>query len=362
MTILSALDQLGPLEPGLLQLLHQLLQLSEQPVPLALWRDQVLAGYATNPRSTRHRMAQALREALELAGPGATTADLTAELIGRFARRTGAAATTNGLLSALRTACGVASGKRQLNAARLKGAAWRVREAPTTRSRHHSRVEIVRVLDSLAGGARSWEAERLYALGAVYAYTGVRLKEALQIRVANVDLDRGFLFVGEDLIPKTEKSTAPVPCPAVLVKILRGWLPKAESEFAFPNLGRLKPWTGGTYGKRPTDRLVAAGQAVGVNGFTPLSLRHSLATHYAGWWGLSDKQVQQILRHTTALTQKHYVHPDLVNLGELVRDFTFSAQARSARTSAARAPRHPLLNGRKRRRPPAASSDQAAMR
>jgi integrase len=362
MSSLSLLDQLGPLEPGLLQLLTQLLQLSEQPVPLATWRDQVLARYASGPRSTRDRMGQALREAIDLAGPGATTAHLTAELVARFARRAGAAATTNGLLASLRRACGLAADSRQLNASRLKGACWRVKESGSPRARHHSRQEIARVLEALAGGVGSWEGGRLHALGAVYAYTGVRLQEALQIRIANVDLTRGFLFVGEDHTTKTEKSTAPVPCPRVLVQILGKWLPRVGSEFAFPNLGRLKPWTGGTYGKRPTDRLVAAGQAVGVKGFTPLSLRHSLATHYASWWGLSDKQIQQILRHTTPLTQKFYVHPDLINLGELVRDFSFVAAPRSARTPPARPPRDPLLHGRKTRRPPSASGDQVVAR
>jgi integrase len=324
--------QVQGLEPDLMILLRRLLAQAEQPAPLATWRDQVLALYAHNARSTRDRMAQALREALALAPPGATTAALTAELVARFGRRAGANATTNGLLAALRTACRLAVDWRQVDPARLRGAAWRARQtASAGLPRHHARPEVARVLDHLARQAASWPGHRLHALTAVYAYTGVRLREALRLQIADIDLDRGFLFIRPAGVAlKTVRSAAPVPCPAALVAILAAWVPRiGGGVWAFPNLSRAGPWTGGTYGRRPTDQIVAAGRAVGVERFTPQSLRHSLATHYASFWGLTDRQIQLILRHTTPITQRYYVHPDLMNLAEAVRGFTYSAAARA---------------------------------
>jgi integrase len=316
-------------------------------VPLGQWQDAVLARCQGRSRSYRDRVGQAVRETLELAGPGATTAALGSDLIARLAARPGAASTTNGLLAAFRTACGLARERGWISTQALDRAVCRVRSGLQTRARHHSRETIARVLGSLRESRGTWEGGRLYALACTYAYTGVRLREGLRLELADLDLERGFLFVrpGADL--KTERSAAPVPCPRVLVGVLEEWVPRAGSRWVFPNLGRTGPWTGGTYGKRPTDRLVAAGQAMGVAGFTPLSLRHSLATHYTNYWGLSEKQLQQVLRHTTVLTQRHYVHADLVNLAELVRDFRFDA----GRSRPRRSRRRRVLPGPRRRRP-----------
>jgi integrase len=236
-----------------------------------------------------------------------------------------------------------------------------VRPKRILRRKHHPRADVVKVLDYLKGRSQTWEGGRLYVLASIYAYTGIRKSEALMLRVEDVDLKRGFLFVlpnGQEL--KTEGSSAPVPCPRALVAILRGWIGRCGSEWLIPNKGRLKPWKGGRDGKRPTDRMVSAGEAVGVEGFTPLSLRHSLATHFASFWGLSDKQIQMILRHTTVLTQRIYIHPDLINLGELVRDFDFAATPpRVGRKARADSP-HSILRGRKRRRPAIDRAERSA--
>jgi integrase len=320
-----------------------------RPVGLAEWRETALAACAGRSRSYRDRVGQALAEAVALAGPGASTAALTPELVAKLAARAGAAATTNGLLRALRTACGLAADRGWLVRGSLERAAWRVYQGPQTRARHHPREAVARVLGSLEEGRASWEGGRLHALACCYAYTGLRLREALRLEVGDLDLDRGFVFVrpGKDL--KTARSAAPVPCPRALVEVLEGWVGRAGGRWVFPNLGKTGPWGGGTFGKRPTDRLVAAGLAVGVAGFTPLSLRHSLATHYAGYWGLSDKQIQQILRHTTVMTQAHYVHADLANLAELVEGFRFDSPE-PARGRRRRPPRRGR-GGPRRRRP-----------
>ena len=86
--------------------------------------------------------------------------------------------------------------------------------------------------------------------------------------------------------------------------------------------------------------LRAAGQACGVGGLTPHSLRHSLATHLAGWWGLSDRQVMMVLRHAPQtkafrpVATERYLHPDLVNLVGMVKGFDFTGATGRAGCSA----------------------------
>jgi integrase len=321
------------LPPDLAKLLADLLKLTEpDPVPLERWRDEVLAEYRPGLKAptTRIRMTQALRELVELAGPGATTRDLTAELIARFAtaRPQRRAETTNGLLRAARTACNLAIARGYLRTSPFAGRRFWARPDAPTGPRHHGRAEIARVLAHLQDGIAGWAGHRLYALAAVYAYTGLRRDEALRLRVEDVDLGRGFVFVrpnGRSL--KTAASHAPVPCPAALVAILAAWIPRSgQGGWVFPGVRGLGPWTGGKAGQRPADRLKAAGRAVGVEGFTPHSLRRSLATHLAGHHGLSPRQIRMVLRHSNDRTQdRHYIQPDLANLAGMVRGFTFDA-------------------------------------
>jgi integrase len=307
------------------------------PVSLAKWRALVLEVYSAKRPTTRGRIRQAVEEAIVLAGgPRATTEALTASLAARMAssRPDRATSTTNGLLAGLRAACGLAIRRRWVDPTWLDGATWRLAERESPRVRHHGRAELARVLAALERGAVDWSSWRLYALVAVLAYTGVRKMEALRLRVADVDLKAGVLWVCPHGRPlKTPGSEAPVPVPEALARVLRGWLRRVGSDWLFPKLGRDGPWTGGTYGKRPTDAVREAGRSAGVEGLTPQSLRHSLATHLAGHWGLGPKQVQQVLRHTSVRTQARYVHPDVANLVESVRRVRFGAPDRGRRGS-----------------------------
>lgn len=315
--------------------LLELLAVVERPVPLEQWQREVLALYKSRARSTRLRMGQAVREAIALAGPDATTAALTTELVDRFAQREGRAATVNGLLSALRTACRIAARKKWLSRSRLEEAKWRVPSDPP-RTKHHSRAAIARVLTHLRADSGSWAGHRLYAFAAVLAYTGLRKNEALRLRVEDVDLVRGFVHVrpnGSAL--KTAASEAPVPLCKAVVAILKAWLPLCGSDWVFPTSSRRGPWTGGSTGRRAADRLKAAGLAADVEGFTPHSLRHSLATHLATHWRLGAKQIRMMLRHTSDRTQVRYIHPELEDLRAMVVDFDF-AEAPGAPTPAAR--------------------------
>ena len=93
--------------------------------------------------------------------------------------------------------------------------------------------------------------------------------------------------------------------------------------WVFPGLKRRGPWVGGMVGKRPADRLRAAGELCGVADVTPHALRHTLATHLRGHYGLSGEQVRRILRHSQAATQEHYLHTDIEDLAEALRDVRF---------------------------------------
>jgi integrase len=80
-------------------------------------------------------------------------------------------------------------------------------------------------------------------------------------------------------------------------------------------------------GYRPLDRLARAGEAVGIQGLTFQSLRHSWATHAESNWQLRDALIQRCLRHTTPMTSKHYKHADLVNLVAAVRHIGYRPSA-----------------------------------
>ena len=118
-----------------------------------------------------------------------------------------------------------------------------------------------------------------------------------------------------------------MPVPHPLAKVLRGWLDHVASDgFVFPNEGRDGPWTGGTVGKRPVDVLKALGERAGVPGLTFQSLRHAFATH-AEYWGLTDAQIQRILRHTNPNTQHRYRHAELENMRRMVEGVDFAGPA-----------------------------------
>ena len=319
------------LKPDLSEFLDALLA-SFRPnyVTIAQWRNEVLLAYETHHVNTRIKMRTALREASaiadDLAGDGvASTELLTPAFVDRFAARPGRACSTNGLLASLRCAIKLAATRGYVEKDLVSRCRFRVKDRDVYKPRHHSQETIATVLNHLRVAAIDFPSRRLYAFASVLAYCGLRAGEAKRVRVEDVDLDRGFIFVRPNGVRlKTIGAEAPVPMPEALREILREWLPECKSEWLVPTHRRDKPWSQGSNGKRPGDALRDSAAAIGVSGFTPLSLRHSLATHLVGSHGLSRAQVKLILRHTTERTGNYYVHPDLVNLRENVRSFTFS--------------------------------------
>lgn len=323
-----------------------------RPIPFAAFRDEILALYAPpfRAKNTWLKLRQALRETGDLLPPDATTAELTPPLVSRFilARPEGSSPnTTAGLLSSLRAACAYAEAQGYLHRSPFRFRKTWIRTAPQTKTRHHGREEIARVLELLRGekdrriGWAGWRARRLYAMVATFAYTGIRKNEGLFLQVGDIDLAGRMLAIvpRERNRLKTERSAQPVPIPEPLAGILSEWLahrldapttaegvpdevaarPRGEAcPWLFPNLRRSGPWVSGPSGQKPLDRVKAAGERAGVPGFTILSLRHSFATH-AEHWGLSPAMLQRILRHTTVQTQKHYRHADPANIREAAR-------------------------------------------
>lgn len=301
-----------------------------QPVPVAEWRSAVLSTYASRQYSTRYRMKQALDLVVELLGPEASTTLVDAAVVSRVvaARPKWRAAYINGVLRALRAACRLAQAKsrRWMGNDQLAGATWIVADSDTPLVAVHSREDVWRVLTSLKAESSDWRGHRLYVLASLYAYTGVRLREGLYAKVDDVDLRRRVLFVlphGRKL--KTQGSRQPVPICDALAEVLSNWFERVESEWLIPTSHRKRPWVGGPYGFRPTECLVAAGQKVGVKGFTPQSLRHAVATHLIGHHKLSDRQVQLMLRHTNTRTQRHYVHPEIDSLAKNIQGFQYGS-------------------------------------
>lgn len=260
------------------------------------------------------------------------TSELQPPAIGRWikAHPDRGAMTVKKLLGSLRAACSYAVQMRYLERSPFEFRREWVRAPKTLAPKHHSAEAISSVLKHLESERLlGWEEHRLYALTALYAYTGLRKMEALNSKVADYHLDDGFFDLVAHRRLKTSDSEQPIPLPSRLVAILRDWLPKTGSDWAFPNKGRMGPWTGGSPGRKPLDRIKIAGERAGVKGFTVLSLRHSWATHAESLWDLGEGVTKRVLRHTTTRTQLHYRHADLPNLRRRVEGISFGGEGAS---------------------------------
>jgi len=236
--------------------------------------------------------------------------DLTTEFAARFVARRATlvcANTIRGEIGYLRAACNYAIEEGYLE----HGPRWRrvtPRRSAPMRTILHQREDIGRVLELLKTGASTWAGHRLFALASLVAYTGLRRDEALRMRIEDVRLSSGVLYVVARTRLKTEASEAPVPIPPDLAEVLTTWIPLAGSEWLVPGARRLVPWMNGRPGTRPIDRLKAAGRDAGIEGLTFQSLRHTFATYARHQWGLSDLELMTVLRHTSPGTQRAYVH------------------------------------------------------
>lgn len=318
-----------------------------RPILLAEFRDRILTLYRPPLRS--HSSFLSMRRTFDLLaelGGIETTADLTTASVARFVlSRHGKENpnTTRTHLRKLSAACSIAKEEGWIGVNPMKVRRGWVRGVTPKSPRIHSREEIARVLDLAAAEIRNahpgrrWKARRIYALAATVAYTGIRKREALMLRVEDIALKERIIYLkarGEYEL-KTEAAGQPVPIPEPLAGVLRGWLTHLGTNgFAFPNSTTEGPWTGGPHGATAVDALKALGERAGVPGFTFQSLRHCWATH-AEYWGLTEAQIQRVLRHTTPKTQKTYRHAELTNLRGMVTAVDFKGPGQPAATSIA---------------------------
>lgn len=205
--------------------------------------------------------------------------------------------------------------------------------------------EAVRnVLDLMAqdiretAGWAQWRARRMLALTATVAYCGLRKSEALWLHADDVSIEARTIRLidrgrnGKAL--KTSAAAQPVPIPAAAVPILADWrehrldhpadfpIP-GDCPWWIPNLNRCGgPWSSGSPGTKPIDRLQQVAARAGYPGMTFQSLRASWATR-AESAGMSALLIQRVLRHTNTQTQTWYRGNDLPALVEAVAGFDF---------------------------------------
>lgn len=246
-------------------------------------------------------------------------------------------ASVNSLIGTIRTQCNYLVGQGYLARSPFSAKkSWTLRDTdPSLREgRHLSLAEVLALLDRAAlevreaGGdsaaGAEWKARRLEALIHIVLYTGARKMEALRLRVEDVDLPGRRLWIRDrDGRTKTAASRNWVPLPVAAASVLETWLPFVGGTFLIPQVTQDAPWTGGMERYRPMNQVKALGERAGVKGVTLLKLRHTWATHAEQVFGLTREQIQRILRHTSPLTQRNYIHADRENLTGLVAGHDF---------------------------------------
>jgi integrase len=307
--------------------------MASQPIPLADFVRDVLELYRSLGRRplTVEKMAQVLGELEGFLGPGASTADLTTSAIAAWralACRGRAPGTVVGLLSYLRAACNYAVGEgwmeRTPNWKKLRPKMPRHQVGP-----HQSLEQLRTLLAHLAARAHTggWKDRRDQAAFATAIYTGLRRDELLFLRVADLDFGASIIRVVPlgDRGLKTTESAQPVPIAPGLLPILASYAPDAGPVHLFPGVKGKGAWHGGREASRPIAFLRRAGEACGVPGLSWQSLRRSWATHAESAWGLSDPQIQRVLRHTSPRTSRvYYRAADLANLREIGDRISFT--------------------------------------
>ena len=159
------------------------------------------------------------------------------------------------------------------------------------------------------------------------------------MQTPDVDLDEGIIWIVSRREHRTKTAAAeqPLPIAPLLAPYFEEWLrhrmsvppnfkiDDLECPWVFPTTRRLGhgPWCEGYPGTKPRDRMKAVAAQVGVIGFGPLVLRHSMATHLMTSWGGSPGLVKRVLRHTSEQMQQYYVHDDLPGLKEAFKNVEY---------------------------------------
>jgi integrase len=151
---------------------------------------------------------------------------------------------------------------------------------PIVSPKHHPRVkpdapltheEVKRLWHHLEEKKDDWFGHRLFALFALAVLAGLLREELFEMETGDVDLDEGTIKVRRRERLKYTSLPSLVPVSSELKRVLAGWLPLVQDQWAFPGRGG-EPL--GLRGSKTIFRdLAAAGRAVGIKGevsFRPL--------------------------------------------------------------------------------------------
>jgi integrase len=203
-----------------------------------------------------------------------TAADLDAGIYRRFEEHLTATAgvaahprTHGNLLAYLKAILGHVARKGFLASPPKAPALIDPREWPKAKFRLPSRDDILRLGEHLRKGSGTWEGHRLYALFSTVVLAGLRLGEALRLRVEDLDLAQGTIRVRRRDGKPRRKFPTPAQIPDELMPVLKEWLPRSgpPMEWVFPGKRRLSAWRiTGTPGYAPLAQLQRAARAAGI--------------------------------------------------------------------------------------------------
>lgn len=303
-----------------------------KPKPAVSWDDlyeEFLGHYLppVRPRSTQFSVSRMLDVCEELGVK--KVSDLTPAMVNRFcARTTGkhgrpiTMRTVKGQFCYFRLLCQYAVSRGYLKRdPTLAHKVWIPDQALAEPSRTHLSAaearDVIRQAD-LEASAGNRKARRLRMLVYFLAFLGLRKKEALGLECADIDLDDRTVLIRRNskrAVKTGKKGEAFLPLPDPLYEQLCLWLPHCGGKYVIPACDVDKPWLSGGPSSRPLEQLRGLGKRAGVDGVNFKVWRSTWATIAEGLWGLTEEQIQRILRHTTPLTSRQfYRHRDLANM------------------------------------------------
>lgn len=166
-----------------------------------------------------------------------------------------------------------------------------------------AREEVTRILDSVS------TSHNFAFLSTVYS-CGLRLQEALNLAVGDIDSSRGMIHVHRGKGAKDRY----VPLPRTTLAILRShWKTHRNPNLIFPSLGR--SGKNGTTATEPMGKATVQGAfrsakrkaGIAKQGVSVHTLRHSYATHLLEA-GVNLRVIQRYLGHASIETTLVYLH------------------------------------------------------
>lgn len=169
-------------------------------------------------------------------------------------------------------------------------------------ARRGRRLPVVLSREEVARLIAATELFRYRVLITTLYACGLRLGEALRLRVGDIDSSRMTLRVRQGKGRKDRE----VPLPPMLLGLLREhWRRERPHDYLFyARRDRRKPLEAGTVQKYLRRVVKAAGLTKHVTAHT---LRHSYATHLLED-GVPSRTVQVLLGHSSVTTTEHYLH------------------------------------------------------